>query len=344
MSRRTKNITYYSVLIILIIAIGLYFYRLPVYVEKPGAAESINPVVKVQDGHKINGDFMLVYVYVGQANIYQYLWTKYDRNKYTTLMKPQEVKLPDETNEEYNLRQENYMETAQDTAAYVAYKHAGKDPKLIKDGALIINVFSDMPAAKVLKPGDVIIEANGNKISTIMDMQKVLEDKKPGDTVLLKVKRDGKIKNAKVKVTKYPKELSQGIKKYGIGVMQTDKFHVKVKPDIKFDIKNIGGPSAGLMMTLAIYDQLTKEDLAKGYKIAGTGTINLDDTVGPIGGIQEKIVGASKSGADIFFAPVADDEYKQAKEAAKDIGTRMKVVPVKTFDDALNYLHQLKKK
>ncbi|MFC7392440.1 SepM family pheromone-processing serine protease [Scopulibacillus cellulosilyticus] len=342
MSKRSKNITYYVILIIVIIAIGLYFYRLPVYVEKPGAAESINPIVKVKNGHKVNGDFMLVYVYVGQANIYQYLWTKYDHNKYTTLMKPQEVKLPDENNEEYNLRQENYMQSAQDIATYVAYKHADKHPKLIKDGALIINVFSGMPAAKVLKPGDVIVSANGKKISTIMDMQNALKGEKPGDTIPMQVKRNGKIKNVKVKVTKYPKKLSQGIKKYGIGVMQTDEFHVKVKPDIKFDIKNIGGPSAGLMMSLEIYDQLTKEDLAKGHKIAGTGTINLDDSVGPIGGIKEKIVGASKSGADIFFAPVADNEYKQAEAAAKDIGTHMKVVPVKSFDDALNYLHHLK--
>lgn len=109
------------------------------------------------------------------------------------------------------------------------------------------------------------------------------------------------------------------------------------------------------MFSLEIYNQLTKNDLTKGHSIAGTGTIDPDGTVGRIGGIDKKVVAADNEGAEIFFAP--DDEitpemkkaypniqsnYKEAVKAAKDIGTKMKIVPVKTFDDALNYLKALK--
>ncbi|MCK9906873.1 hypothetical protein MXD63_43635, partial [Frankia sp. Cpl3] len=97
--------------------------------------------------------------------------------------------------------------------------------------------------------------------------------------------------------------------------------------------QGIGGPSAGLMFTLEIYDQLNTElDVTRGYRVAGTGTISADGTVGRIGGINHKIVAADKAGAEIFFAP--DDaegeisNYQEAMATAKRIGTKMRVVPV----------------
>ena len=74
-------------------------------------------------------------------------------------------------------------------------------------------------------------------------------------------------------------------------------------PKVTVKTDEIGGPSAGFMFSLEIYNQLTEEDLTKGYQIAGTGTIDADGTVGPIGGIEQKIVAADKAGAEFFFAP-----------------------------------------
>ena len=126
---------------------------------------------------------------------------------------------------------------------------------------------------------------------------------------------------------------------------------------MKVNTENIGGPSAGLMFTLEILNQLLDEDLTKGYHIAGTGEMNEDGTVGRIGGIEKKVVAADEDGIEIFFAP--DDEitdemrhadpdiksnYEAAVETAKTIGTDMEIVPVKTIDDALEYLEQLKPK
>ncbi len=137
-------------------------------------------------------------------------------------------------------------------------------------------------------------------------------------------------------------------KRAGIGVaLYTDR-NVKVKPDLHFSIENIGGPSAGLMMSLEIYNQLTKPDETKGYNIAGTGTIDVDGKVGPIGGIDQKVVAADKAGKDIFFAPnqngAENSDYKNAVKTAKAIKSDMKIVPVDTMQDALDYLDQLKVK
>jgi PDZ domain-containing protein len=102
------------------------------------------------------------------------------------------------------------------------------------------------------------------------------------------------------------------------------------------------------MFSLEIYNQLNKEDYTKGYQIAGTGTIDPDGTVGPIGGIEQKIVAADKAGAEIFFAPNVkggkDSNYPAAVKTARDIHSKMKIVPVDTFDDAINYLNKLPNK
>ena len=134
----------------------------------------------------------------------------------------------------------------------------------------------------------------------------------------------------------------------GLGISLDDYTRVTTDPIISINSEQIGGPSAGLMFSLEIYNQLTKGDLTKGYQIAGTGTIDEAGKVGPIGGIGQKIVAADKSGADIFFAPNengnARSNYQDALVAAKDIDTKMKIVPVDSFDQAVEYLEHLKKK
>lgn len=341
MSRMAKRITYIIIAILIIAAIGLNFYKLPYFVEKPGAAQSVDGIIHVKGGQKVDGQFMLVYIYEGHANLYQYLWAKYDHNDYTKLIKANLIKYPDENQSEYALRQENYMTEAQKTAAYVAYKAAGKKPVLKKEGVLILNVISSMPASKVLKPGDVIVGFEGQDIHTISDLQPLVKGLKKDDTVHMKINRNDQTKTVQFKVGKFPNTFTNGKTKYGIGIIQSNKVSVVTQPKVSFDINNIGGPSAGLMMTLEIYDQLSNKNLAKGYHVAGTGTISFDGKVGPIGGIKEKVVGADQSGVDIFFAPTAEHQAKDAMAAAKDIGTDMKIVPVSTYQDAIKYLEKL---
>ena len=137
----------------------------------------------------------------------------------------------------------------------------------------------------------------------------------------------------------------------GLGVRFQEDRTLTTDPKVEFNTSNIGGPSAGLLFTLEIMNQLIDGDIAKGYNIAGTGEMLEDGTVGRIGGADFKVIAASRQGVEIFFAPDDDlpeevlarnpglkTNYEEAVEMAEKIGTKMKIVPVKTIDDALEYL------
>lgn len=114
-----------------------------------------------------------------------------------------------------------------------------------------------------------------------------------------------------------------------------------INPTLKINYENVGGPSGGLLQTLCIYNQLVEEDLTKGLKISGTGTINYNQTVGKIGGIKEKIPTAFEDGIDIFFCP--EGNYDDALLAYNKLKNkeRMALIKVKTFSDAIDYLRSL---
>ena len=131
-----------------------------------------------------------------------------------------------------------------------------------------------------------------------------------------------------------------------IGIIIGSAIDMNTSKKVKFDAEGFGGPSAGLMFTLEIYEQLTKENIRHGQKIAGTGTMDELGNVGQIGGIDKKIVSANEAGVEIFFVPKdlskEDDNEKIAKNVAKKIQSKMKIVPVATFEEALSYLKNQK--
>jgi PDZ domain-containing protein len=131
----------------------------------------------------------------------------------------------------------------------------------------------------------------------------------------------------------------------GIGISAMTKTALKTEPTVTFRTQNIGGPSAGLMFTLEIINQLTPTDLTGGHIIAGTGTVDEEGNVGQIGGIQYKVIGAYKQGAKIFLAPAdikpGDNNYALALQQVKRLQMDMQVVPVKTVKEAYEYLKGL---
>jgi Lon-like protease len=344
-SFKNKGFTILIVLILVIVVV-LNYIQIPYYIHKPGTADRLEPMVKVQNGYKDKGQLRLVTIYEIHASVLQYLIAKYDFNKYTTIFKADMIQYPDESSKELEIRNLDYMKGAQDSATYVAYKAANKNPVIDHLGVKVLNVNSKMPVSKALQPGDVITQANGQRVETVNDLQSDLKGEKKGDPIQLKVKRGDKEVSETTTLATFPKEWTpKGEKpKVGLGILESNDINVNVHPSVSFNTEGIGGPSAGLMMTMETYNQLTPGDITKGYNIAGTGTMDFDGNVGPIGGIQQKIVAANNVGVQIFFAPEADHEAKDAEAAVKDIHSKIKVVPVNTFDDALHYLQNLKAK
>ncbi|MCK6203980.1 SepM family pheromone-processing serine protease [Bacillus infantis] len=331
-----------SFFIAAVILLAGFFYYLPYYVTKPGMAKQLEPIIEVEGGYDEAGDFMLTTVRMGRANIYSYLTAKV--SKFQEIYPVEEIRREDETDEEYNVRQLHLMDTSKTAAIEVAYKKAGLPVDYEYRGVYVMNVLPDMPADGVLKAGDMITQVDHQKFKSSEEFISYVSKQKEGDTITLAYKRGGESKEAEVSL----KAFKDDPDKVGIGISLVDDKEIKVEPEVSLNTEEIGGPSAGLMFSLEIYNQLTKEDLTRGYQIAGTGTISADGTVGRIGGIEQKIVAADKAGAEIFLAPnengTAGSNYSEAAKTAEEIGTDMKIIPINTFEEAVDYLEGLEPK
>lgn len=335
-------------LFVIIFAV-LSFYRLDYYVTRPGGTYNIADFISVQNGDGDDvGTFNMTTVAMGRATPITYVLAQ--MREFYDIVKMSDVRQEEEDDEEYNLRQLKYMTDSQFNATYVAFDRAGLDYKVTYKGLYILNIISGGAADGVLKPGDEIVEADGKRIESLKEFIEIVNPKTKGDEIQLVVKRANELIDEKLTIKEIPK--TEG--RYGIGITYSESKSIKTDPKVTVKTEDIGGPSAGLMFTLELLNQLLDEDLTKGYKIAGTGEMHEDGQVGRIGGIEKKVVTADKEGMAIFFAP--DDEiteamlernpnivsnYTTAKETAEKIGTKMKIVPVKTIDDALQYLEQL---
>src|SRR5699024_9157582 len=218
---------------------------------------------------------------------------------------------------------------------------AEEDISIDYNGVYVVSVVEDMPAEDILKTGDRIVGIDGSTIEESNDLIEYVENKEAGETITLDVVRDDKQLEKNLTLAAFPEQNN----KDGIGIQLVTDRSVEVDPEVNFSSGSIGGPSAGLMFSLEIYDQLTEEDLTKGYQIAGTGEVDYQGNVLRIGGIDKKVIAADQEGCDIFFAAnengAADSNYQSALQAAEEIGTDMEIVPVDTFDDALQYLRNL---
>jgi len=206
-----------------------------------------------------------------------------------------------------------------------------------------VAITPGMPAIDVLRWGDVIVSADGRKIVTANDLTVAIAKHKVGEQVALAVDRAGKRLDVKVAIGVFADGPARG--KRGIGVDVSPRFTFPFK--VSVDTTNIGGPSAGLAMTLAIFDDLTPGDLTGGAHVAVTGTIDDSGNVGEIGGIEQKAVAARAAHVTVFIVPQCSPDDPPAALAsckadltktAKRAGSKIKVVPVSTFAQALGVL------
>ena len=344
-----KNKARIAIIAVLLVVMGLSFYQLDYYVMKPGGTYNVHDFISIQNGDEDDeGTFHLTTVAMGQATPITYMLAKI--RDYYEIVKISDVRQEEEDEEEYNIRQLKYMTDSQFNATYVAFNRAGLDYSVTYKGLYVLNVLSGGAADGELKPGDEIVEAEGKRIENLTMFKEIITPKTKGETITLVIKRDDKLIDKTLTIKDIPG--SDG--RVGIGISYSESKSIKTDPKVTVKTEDIGGPSAGLMFTLEMLNQLLDEDLTKGYNIAGTGEMLEDGTVGRIGGIEKKIVTADKKGMEIFFAP--DDEitkemleynpsiqsnYEVAKQTAEDIRSDMIIVPVKTVDDALDFLKQL---
>lgn len=332
-SRMMKFGLYLLSLVVLVYVV--VFMPTPYMINQPGTAEEIKPMVSVQGGDaEEKGTFMLTTVSVSYANLAMLITSPF--NAHAEVVR----KEADRNDKEYETEQKYYMSNSQSNAIVAAYNKANVPYDIVPEYVFIVGLSKTIQTKGDFLPGDIITKLNGTSVGRLEDLATLLKGKVAGDIVPVEIKRDGKVLNQKVELVEIGKD--SGIAKAGLGVSVGEVR--KIEPhesdkEVKFVNTKIGGPSAGLMFTLEIYNQLTPGDLSKGYRIAGTGTMSEDGTVGAIGGVQFKIVASNREHAEIFFVPEAN--YNDAKAKAEKIGSTMKLVPVKHVDDALKYIEEL---
>ncbi|TFE03594.1 SepM family pheromone-processing serine protease [Jeotgalibacillus sp. R-1-5s-1] len=339
-----RKFTIIMLILLLITAFGS-FYSLPYYIQKPGSAFALDDIVNVDNKTESEGDFSLMTVSQAEASIFGYIWAQF--NDYQEIFPVEEVRSPHESEDEYSVRQLYLMDNSASQAIEVAFNEADAQYSYEYFGVYILNVFPEMPADGVLRAGDRITKVDDVQFESSEEFIDYVSAKEAGESVDITYVRDENEETATLELKAFPDNENQ----VGLGISLVDDREITTDPDVSINSDGIGGPSAGLMYALEIYDQLIDEDLTSGKMIAGTGTINSDGEVGRIGGIAQKVVAADRQDIEVFFAP--DDEvpaeileqnpgvksnYEEALETARDIGTDMEIVPVKTFDDAISYL------
>lgn len=316
----------YIYFIILIIAGFIFYFPLPYYIDAPGGLIDVSERLDVEDGYPINGSLNLAYISEFKANIPTLIYAYF--NKDWEIVKKEDVVASNETIEENDYRNHLLLEEANQNAVMVAFDKADVNYEIKNRTVNIIYVYEE--ADTDLKISDQIIEVNGVKVSS---KEEVLNEINKSDSIQFKVINNG------IEYERYANKVDiDGSKLIGIMVCETKEVIPSKEVNINFK-KSESGPSGGFMMALSIYDILTKEDLTKGLKIVGTGTIDELGNVGVIGGVEHKIKAAVKENADIFFVPTGN--YEEAKTTVLENNLDIKLIEVKHIDDAINYLNNM---
>lgn len=236
-----------------------------------------------------------------------------------TLVPIQQLVPPDLSEEEFERFNEASFVASEASATVAAMNYLGKPTDVV-----VHDIIDGSAAHGVLEPGDLITSVDGTAVSKPGEIQEAVLARSPGERITVGVDRGGH--NQDLAVTLGENEQKPGVAQLGILMTSQPEGDISVN----YNLKDIGGPSAGMMFSLAVIDKLSPGELNGGKFVAGTGTIDEEGTVGPIGGITHKIQGARESGAELFLAPA-----ENCAEAQRVNAGGMVVASVATLDDAV---------
>ena len=297
---------------------------LPLYSIGPGPARDVAPLIRIsgEPVYQSSGHFVMTSVHVQQLTAFGALLAWLDPNQ--AVVGRSTLYAPGETDRQEQRRAISQMDQSKLDAAYVVLKQLFGYPRDHGDGVLIESVVPGCAADGELYPGDRIRSIDGTDVTTVAAASRLIRSAASGSTLTFDVTVDGK-----PQVVRLVRRPCGGSEKPLVGVSMIPSFPFP----ISISSGDVGGPSAGLMWAVTMYDLLTPGDLTGGRTIAGTGVIETDGRVDPIGGIGEKIVAARDAGADVVLLPKGN--LAEARAAGAD-GVRL--VPVASFDQAVSWL------
>lgn len=329
--RRRGTTVLLGAIIVLLLGVGIASAPVPYVIEGPGptvdtlGTNDDKPVIEVsgRQTYRSAGQLRLVTVGVQpNTDLLSALRAWFDGDEAVV---PRElIYPPGQSEEEVNQQNEADFRASQSSAETSALRELGF-PVSVR----VTRVLPDRPAAAALKAGDVIDTVDGQQVTSRQRLVELITAKPAGSALAIGYTRDGTKATATIKTVSGDGNTPQ----IGVEVENQQPHPFQVT----FDIDKIGGPSAGLMFALGIIDKLGPDDLTGGKIIAGTGTIDDEGQVGPIGGIPQKLVGAKKARATVFLTPADNCE-----EAVANAQPGLALVKVSTLDEALSALRALR--
>ena len=306
------------------------YYPGPVY-DTLGAIDDTTVVQMDEDlpTYPTDGDLYFTTIRLAggpgdDLNVWEWVRARLDPS--TTIVPREEVYPENVTAQEVREQNTSLMQHSQQDAAVVALRADGIE---VPEKIMVAQVIKDAPADGVLEVDDQILTVEGDAMDDTETVRSRLQEVEPGATATMTLVRDGKTITLDVPTTK-DEESGRTI----VGVYLAPDYDMPY--DVEVSAGNVGGPSAGLMFALAIYDTITPGSLTNGLSFAGTGTISGNGTVGPIGGIAQKMWASDQAGAQVFLAPA--DNCDEVVERTPD---GLTVVPVSTFDEAKGYVEEV---
>ncbi len=326
-----------TVAVLNLVSVDKVIYR-PAGVHDTLGEMNGDPVVHVEglETYETTGslDFLTIIIDGGpRSRVTAWDWLLAELNPATDVFDTEDVYPPNVTSQEIREQNVELMSRSQLGAAVVALREIGIEvPEQVK----VAQVIVDAPADGTLQVNDQIVSVADTPISNPEDVRQTLQDYEPGETVPFTIVRDGTEQTLEVPTGESEPDPQNpaGEPRTIIGVYLASDFDLPY--EVTIDAGNVGGPSAGMMFSLAIYDKLTPGPLTGGLDFAGTGTIQSDGTVGPIGGIVQKMFAAEDAGVDYFLAP-ADN----CSDVVGRIPGDLNVIKVGTFNQARDVIEAL---
>lgn len=302
------------------------------YIFLPDPAHPVAPLVTVQGGHDpTHGAVYFVDVVVQNATLLDKL-TGGALHNGADLYPQQAVDPPGVTPQLRKKLDLQDMHLSQQVAGAVALRAAGKKVVMRPVGVRVTFVGQGLPAFGKLEPGDVVVAVDGTPTPTMRDLRARMTSHRIGDVVSFTVRRAKQTLVEKMKTVGFGK--GKGRRPFvGIGTDQALDIHLPLQ--VRINAGNVGGPSAGVAFALEVMEELGR-DVVHGHKVAATGEIRPDGSIGAIGGIKQKTIGAREAHVDAFLVPAGDN----AREARK-YAHGLRIIPVETFPQALRALATL---
>ncbi len=323
-------------LFLALVALFIYAQVTPssYYLLLPDNPHALAPLIKVKGARKTDtGNIYFVDVIERRASLAErYLpFLRHD----ATLVSEQEIGPGNVSNAERARIDAQAMALSKKIAEAVALRHLGYKVVARPRGTLVDQTYPGTPAAKKLLPGDVISAVDGKPAAKVTELRALITRLRIGQTVVLTFMRNGHRHHVALRTIASSTSPPVAV----IGILATQAASIKLPP-IKVTINSgdVGGPSAGLAFALELTDKLGP-DIDRGYKVAATGELTLDGRVEPIGGIEQKVIGARRAGIEIMLAPAGDN----ATQARRYAGS-MKIIPVTSFQQALRALATAERK